>query len=126
MTWETVFQKAEVPTTVLAPLVPSTLTPVARLANRLLSSVGPAFSVTATPVPCVVASRKRSMTAAAVAVADSDSVTWVELSTDWMTVLAAIPVPETSMPTLSALVEEMVTACERVVVTDDRLMSVPP
>ena len=60
------------------------------------------------------------------AVADSDSVIRVELSTDWMTVLAAIPVPETSMPTLSKLVEETVTACKRFFVLDNRLTSVPP
>ena len=33
----------------------STLTPVARLANRLFMSVGPALSVTSMPMPCAVA-----------------------------------------------------------------------
>ena len=67
--------------TVVATLVPSTETPVPRLANRLLSRVGPAFSVTATPVPFVLASRKRSETLAAVAVAAEESVTWVASTT---------------------------------------------
>ena len=50
-----VFQYADVPTIVLGLLEASTVMPVDRLANRLLSSVGPAFSFTTMPVPVAAA-----------------------------------------------------------------------
>ena len=51
VTWVVVLKKADVPTTVRGAEDASTLTPVARFANTLLSRVGPALSCTSTPIP---------------------------------------------------------------------------
>ena len=109
--------------------MPSTCTPVARLANTLLRSVGPAFSLTTTPVAAVVASAKRRPAAAAVAVAPADSLSWPPPSFCRRVVPARTPGPETSMPTLrvSAVVagETVITSEPLVVLTSTSTTSPP-